>query len=333
MTLISRLLNSRPISGASHQSARRPVSRRLRFESLENRSMLTAVTHFGVLAPSSVTAGAAFNVTVTALDQLDNPVAGYTGTVHFTSTSGAAVLPADSLLTSGVGTFSTTLNSLGNQTISVFDTADNSILGTSGLIAVKAATSVVISSTPNPSRLGQQVSFTATVSSVNPADGTPGGTVQFVIDGSNFSSPIALSVGGLATVTDTVLAAGSHTITATYSGDSLHAGSASLPLTQNVLSVQQQVQIIQQQVGSLPGLNAGNKNSLLVKLELKDNHGDHGKVQAFIHEIKAFVKAHKISPADATTLVTEANELLVSLKFVETSAHLQAASGPAKHKA
>jgi hypothetical protein len=295
--------------------------------------MLTAVTHFGVLAPSNVTAGAAFNVTVTALDQLNNPVAGYTGTVHFTSTAGAAVLPADSLLTSGVGTFSTTLNSLGNQTISVFDTADNSIQGTSGMIAVKAATSVVISSSPNPSRLGQQVAFTATVSSLNSADGTPGGTVQFVIDGSNYGAPVTLSAGGVATVTNTVLAAGSHTITATYSGDSLHAGSASLPLTQNVLSVQQQVQIIQQQVGSLPGLNAGNKNSLLVKLALKDNHGDHGKVQAFIHEIKALVKAHKISPTDATTLITEANELLVSLKFAETSAHLQAASGPAKHKA
>ena len=333
MTLISRLLNSPPISRASHRSAHRPSSRRLRIELLENRSMLTAATHFAVLAPSSVTAGAAFNVTVTALDQLNNPVAGYTGTVHFTSTAGAAVLPADSMLTSGVGTFSTTLNSLGNQTISVFDTADNSILGISGLIAVKAATSVVISSTPNPSRLGQQVTFTATVSSVNPADGTPGGTVQFVIDGSNYGDPVAVSAGGLATVNDTVLAAGSHTITAAYSGDSLHAGSASPPLTQSVLSVQQQVQIIQQQVGSLPGLNAGNKNSLLVKLALKDNHGDIGKVQAFIHEVKALVKAHKISQVDADTLITEANDLLVSLKFVETSAHLQSVSGPAKHRA
>jgi hypothetical protein len=295
--------------------------------------MLTAVTHFGVLAPSSVTAGATFNVTVTALDQLDNPVAGYTGTVHFTSADGAAVLPADSMLTSGVGTFSATLNGLGNQTISVFDTADNSILGTSGLIAVKAATSVVVSSTPNPSRLGQQVTFTATVSSVNPADGTPGGTVQFVIDGSNYGSPVALSAGGVATVTDTVLPAGSHTITAAYSGDSLHAGSAAAPLTQSVLSVQQQVQIIQQQIGALPGLNAGNKNSLLVKLALKDNHGDHGKVQAFIHEVKALVKAHKISQADVNTLVTEANDLLVSLKFAETSARLQPASGPSKHRA
>ena len=93
------------------------------------------------------------------------------------------------------------------------------------------------------------------------------------------------------------------------------------------------MQIIQQQIGALPGLNAGNKNSLLVKLALKDNHGDLGKVKAFIHEVKALVKAHKISQADGTTLATEANELLVSLRFIETLAHLHSVGGPAKHRA
>ena len=42
-----------------------------------------AATHFSVSAPSSVTAGSPFSVTVTALDQFNNIATGYTGTVHF----------------------------------------------------------------------------------------------------------------------------------------------------------------------------------------------------------------------------------------------------------
>src|SRR5439155_22712740 len=42
-----------------------------------------AVTHFGISAPSSVSAGTSFSFTVTALDANGNTVTGYTGTVHF----------------------------------------------------------------------------------------------------------------------------------------------------------------------------------------------------------------------------------------------------------
>ena len=41
------------------------------------------------------TAGVAHNVTVTAKDAVGNTATGYLGTVHFTSSDGAAVLPAD----------------------------------------------------------------------------------------------------------------------------------------------------------------------------------------------------------------------------------------------
>jgi hypothetical protein len=173
----------------------------LHIEPLEDRRMLaTTATHFEVLAPASVTAGTAFNVTVEALDASNNVVPNYTGTVHFSSTAGSAVLPADSMQTSGTAMYSVTLNSIGTQTITVTDSANN-LTGTSQPIAVAAATSVTLSATPNPSALGQQVTFTATVSSVNPANGTPTGTVQFVIDGANFGSPVTLS-GGVASVND-----------------------------------------------------------------------------------------------------------------------------------
>ena len=98
-----------------------------------------AATHFALSAPSAATAGAAFNFTVTALDQFGNTATGYTSTVHFTSSDGAATLPANATLNKGIGTFSATLNTAGNQTITATDTVTNSMTGVSGTIAVGAA--------------------------------------------------------------------------------------------------------------------------------------------------------------------------------------------------
>jgi hypothetical protein len=90
-----------------------------------------SATPFMVSAPSSATSGTAFNFTVTALDQFNNTATGYSGTVHFTSSDGAAVLPADATLSNGVGTFSATLKTAGSQTITVTDTVTASITGSS----------------------------------------------------------------------------------------------------------------------------------------------------------------------------------------------------------
>src|SRR5262249_31078083 len=79
----------------------------------------TAV-YFAVIAPASADTGAAFNITVKALDQFGNLCAGYQGKVHFTA-SGGAVLPADSALSAGTGVFSITLTKAGNQTITATD--------------------------------------------------------------------------------------------------------------------------------------------------------------------------------------------------------------------
>jgi len=95
-------------------------------------------THMVVSAPSSAVAGTSFSVSVTAEDQDGNIVTGYSGTVHFTSTDGQAVLPANSGLTNGVGAFSVTLKTAGSQTVTATDTVTSSITGTSGLISVSA---------------------------------------------------------------------------------------------------------------------------------------------------------------------------------------------------
>jgi FtsP/CotA-like multicopper oxidase with cupredoxin domain len=82
-------------------------------------------------------------------------------------------------------------------------------------VAQPGSTTVVLNS-PNPTFVGQAVTFTATVSPVQ-ATGTPTGTVTFTADGATTTLP--LDALGVATYTTGALPAGTHTITAAYSGD------------------------------------------------------------------------------------------------------------------
>src|SRR5262249_38527591 len=75
--------------------------------------------------PSPTIAGAAHTVTVTALEGDGNPLLGYTGTVHFTSSDAQAGLPANYTFTAadnGTHTFTVTLKTAGTQSITVADT-------------------------------------------------------------------------------------------------------------------------------------------------------------------------------------------------------------------
>ena len=68
------------------------------------------------------------------------------------------------------------------------------------------------------------MTFTATVT---PGSGSgPTGTVQFVVDGSNFGAAVTLSGGTAQTSTTSLSVSGSpHTVSATYSGDGSFNGS------------------------------------------------------------------------------------------------------------
>jgi hypothetical protein len=89
------------------------------------------------VSPAIATAdtGTAFNFTVFALDAFNNQAASYSGTVHFSSTDSSAILPANSTLSNGAGTFSATLKTSGNQTITATDTVTASLTGTSFAIS------------------------------------------------------------------------------------------------------------------------------------------------------------------------------------------------------
>jgi RHS repeat-associated protein len=97
-----------------------------------------------------------------------------------------------------------------------------------------SSTNVMIESDhPAGSIYGQSVLFTATVSTVPPG-GTPTGTVQLQVDGFDLGSAITLN-DGVASISTSVLTAGSHAITAIYVSDSgLFEDSIGGPLSQQV---------------------------------------------------------------------------------------------------
>ena len=89
--------------------------------------------------PGSTVPGVAHSVTVTAYDTYGNVATGYSGTVAIASSDSAAVLPANSGLTGGVGSFSVTLKTAGSQSITATDTVTSSITGLQNGITVSTA--------------------------------------------------------------------------------------------------------------------------------------------------------------------------------------------------
>jgi hypothetical protein len=98
-----------------------------------------AASQLSLAAPSSARMNQPFNATVTLRDQYGNVATGYTGTVRLTSSDPLASLnllgnlPANYTFTgadAGTHTFSVTLMTLGNQTITATDTANGSLSDT-----------------------------------------------------------------------------------------------------------------------------------------------------------------------------------------------------------
>jgi uncharacterized delta-60 repeat protein len=79
----------------------------------------------------------------------------------------------------------------------------------------------VVASSASSSIIGQPVTFTATVSAANPADGTPAGSVDFFDTTTNNDLGTATLTGGVARLTTATLTVGSHAISARYAGSSM----------------------------------------------------------------------------------------------------------------
>ena len=179
----------------------------------------TTVTVTSSLNPAVTGQTVKFTIAVKAV----SPATGTpTGTVTLMDNGNPISDPVS--LTSGTASVSTNALAVGTHTMSASYSGDGTKFDVSTghmstLQTIKQGSSTMtLKSSLNPSFAGQSVMFTAKVTAVSPATGTPTGNVTF-LDGAN---PIGSGIvdGGVATFTTTSLAAGSHTITASYGGDS-----------------------------------------------------------------------------------------------------------------
>jgi large repetitive protein len=195
---------------------------------------LTTTTVTSSLNPSMFGQNVTFNATVTT----GAGTGDLTGTVSFSD--GTTVLAAAVPVNAGVATFATSALAVGSHSITASYSGDSGHTSSTSMPAlvqvvnqVASPTVTAITSSLNPSTLGQSVTFTAEVSTVA-GTGNLTGTVSFSDGATVLATAVPLNAG-VATFATSKLAVGSHSITASYSGDSGHTSSTSTPaLTQVV---------------------------------------------------------------------------------------------------
>jgi hypothetical protein len=139
----------------------------------------------------------------------------------------------------GQAAFTTSALSLYNNKIVAVYTGSAKYTMSSSAVLVQVvnrdATSITLSSSTNPSVLGQSVTFTVTVVGAPPGSGIPTGTITFY-DGSKSLGTATVDSTGTATLAISNLTIGVHNITATYSGDADYKYVKSSILAQSVVA-------------------------------------------------------------------------------------------------
>ena len=201
-----------------------------------------AASQFLVSAPAVVTANTAFSFTVTAVDSFDNTVVSYGGTAHFSSSDAGALLPANATLTSGTGSFSATLKTSGDQTLTATDTVNSAITGASNPIDVAGDATHFAVSAPADATAGTAFSFTVTaLDFFNLPASTYTGVIHFSSNDPLANVPINVALSdGVGTFTATLKTAGDQNLTVADAIDSSVSGAATIdvaPLAATHLAV------------------------------------------------------------------------------------------------
>lgn len=176
-------------------------------------------------APLTVTAASAQRVYGASNPVLAGTIAGIQNGDNVTAKYSTTATP-----TSPVGMY-TIVPALVDPTAKLGNYTVSSSNGT--LTVIQASTTTALNVAPNPSNFGQSVTLTATVAPVAPGAGTATGKVTF-LDGSITLGTGTLSSADVATFSTSSLAAGSHSLTASYGGDPNFSGSSSFALSDQV---------------------------------------------------------------------------------------------------
>ena len=196
----------------------------------------TTVTVASSNSPSAFGQSVIFTATVVTGSDTGN----LSGSVSFFD--GATTLKGDVALNAPPGTtvtatFATTALTVGAHTITATYNNDydlNHFSSTSAPLTqiVQESTATHLTSTPNPSNVGQNIPFTATVSISGGGGVVPDGTVGFY-DGATILQTVPVSPAGIATWSTATLLQGAHPMTAIYNGDASREIQAS---TSNVVN-------------------------------------------------------------------------------------------------
>jgi cyclophilin family peptidyl-prolyl cis-trans isomerase len=183
---------------------------------------ITSANVTGAKASGTGTAGATITVIVTDGTHSTAAITTTVGSGGKWSVTGINA----SGLSDGTITYQVTASDASNNSATATETANKDTAGS----PAQSTTTTVTSNHSTSSTFGQSVTFTATVTA---ASGTPTGTIQFKIDGTNFGSAKTLS-GGSASFSTAALGAGNHTITAVYTSDSANFTSSQDDVSQSV---------------------------------------------------------------------------------------------------
>lgn len=164
--------------------------------------------------PSNAGQPVTFTATVAAA-----PPGSGTPTGMVTFQDGNTVLAQVPLNSSRVASFSTSGLALGSHTVTAVYASDTTFAASSRSTVQSVQNlntrATTASSSPNPSLLGQSVTFTSTTTS---SGGVPVGTVTFKEGATVWASNVTVDGAGHASFSTTALGVGSHTITASFTG-------------------------------------------------------------------------------------------------------------------
>jgi hypothetical protein len=196
-----------------------------------------AAAQMTMAAPGSTVAGNSFNVTLTLFDPFDNIATGYTGTVHFSSTDAQAGLPIDYKFAGtdkGVHTFSVTLKTAGQQTLTATDTVNGSLTASKTITVTPAPMFQLLISAPAVTTAGNSFNILVTAADrYGNAEPSYAGTVHLSSSDGQAVLPgdftFAAGDQGVHTVTGLVLkTAGLQTLTATDTVTASFHGTATM---------------------------------------------------------------------------------------------------------
>jgi hypothetical protein len=194
-----------------------------------NEFVLAATTTALTSSPNPSVYGQPVMLSATVTSGSGSPADGETVTFK----QGSSILGTGTLV-GGVATFSTTTLGVGTKAVTAVYSGDSGFVGstskTYSQVIGKAATTTTVTSSQEPSSVGQPVTFTATVTPQ--FSGIPTGSVTFS-DGVKVLKTVALN-NSTASFTTTNLSHGNHNITAAYKGSNTEFNPSSGSLTQSV---------------------------------------------------------------------------------------------------